>query len=118
MAFDKSAERMESGLPIDLILHSIWSSVNIKMNHTLVSTSGTDYMYKALLETLLNYNENAKKIQLANAGFSGDSGNFAQTQPLTPPLNKGLKARYIWFDENTVSVEFIGPLMSDICNQD
>ena len=117
-AFDKSSERMESGLPIDLILHSMWSSVDIKMNHTLVSTSGTDYMYKALLETLLNYNENAKKIQLANAGFSGDSGNFAQTQPLTPPLNKGLKARYIWFDENTVSVEFIGPLMSDICNQD
>ena len=117
-AFDKSSERMESGLPIDLILHSMWSSVDIKMNHTLVSTSGTDYMYKALLETLLNYSENAKKIQLANAGFSGDSGNFAQTQPLTPPLNKGLKARYIWFDEKTVSVEFIGPLMSDIFNQD
>ena len=117
-AFDKSTERMEAGLPIDLILHSMWSSVDIKMNHALVSTSGTDYMYKALLETLLNYNENAKKIQLANAGFSGDSGNFAQTHPLVPPLNKGLRTRYIWFDENSVSVEFIGPLMADICNQD
>ena len=60
-AFDKSTERMEAGLPIDLILHSMWSSVDIKMNHALVSTSGTDYMYKALLETLLNYNENAKQ---------------------------------------------------------
>ena len=118
MAFDKSTERMEAGLPIDLILHSVWSSVDIKMNHALVSTSGTDYMYKALLETLLNYNENSKKIQLANAGFSGDSGNFAQTHPLVPPLNKGLRTRYIWFDENSVSVEFIGPLMANICNQD
>ena len=118
MAFDKSTERMEAGLPIDLILHSMWSSVDIKMNHALVSTSGTDYMYKALLETLLTYNENAKKIQLANAGFSGDSGNFAQTHPLVPPLNKVLRTRYIWFDENSVSVEFIGPLMADICNQD
>ena len=116
--FDKADGRKESGLPIDLILHSMWSSVDIKMNHALVSTSGTDYMYKALFETLLNYNENAKRIQLANAGFSGDSGNFAQTHPLTPPLNKGLKVRYIWFEENTVSVEFIGPLMADICNQD
>ena len=58
------------------------------------------------------------KIQLANAGFCGDSGNFAQTHPLVPPLNKGLRTRYIWFDENSVSVEFIGPLMADICNQD
>ena len=33
-------------------------------------------------------------------------------------MNKGLKVRYIWFEENTVSVEFIGPLMADICNQD
>ena len=116
--FDKSKDKMESGLPIDLILHSMWSSVDIKMNHTLVSTSGTDYMYKALFETLLNYNENAKKIQLANAGFSGDSGDFDQTHPLVPPLNKGLRVRYIWFEENTFSVEFIAPLMSDICNQD
>ena len=37
----------------------MWSSIDIKMNHTLVSTSGTDYMYKALIETLLNYNEGA-----------------------------------------------------------
>ena len=116
--FDKGDDRKESGLPIDLILHSMWLSVDIKMNHALVSTSGTDYMYKALFETLLNYDENAKRIQLANAGFSGDSGNFAQTHPLTPPLNKGLRIRYIWFEENTVSVEFIGPLMADICNQD
>ena len=54
--FDKADGRKESGLPIDLILHSMWSSVDIKMNHALVSTSGTDYMYKALFETLLNYN--------------------------------------------------------------
>ena len=50
-------EEKETAVPIDLILYSMWSSVDIKMNHTLVSTSGTDYMYKSLIETLLNYNE-------------------------------------------------------------
>ena len=42
--------KKESVVPIDMILHSMWSSVDIKMNHTLVSTSETDYVYKALLK--------------------------------------------------------------------
>ena len=95
----------------------MWSSVDIKMNHTLVSTSGTDYMYKALFETLLNYSENAKKIQMSSIGFSGESGNFAQRHPNKVSFNHGLKARSAWFkDVNTV--EFMGQLMADICNQD
>ena len=57
-------EEKETAVPIDLILHGMWSSVDIKMNHTLVSTSGTDYMYKSLIETLLNYNDRAKRNQL------------------------------------------------------
>ena len=84
----------------------MWSSVDIKMNHTLVSTSGTDYMCKALFETLLNYSENAKKIQMS-----------AQTHPNKVPFNHGLKARSAWFkDVNTI--EFMCPLMADVCNQD
>ena len=51
----------ETGTPIDFILHSMWSSVDIKMNNNLVSESGTNYMYKALMEALLTYNENTKK---------------------------------------------------------
>ena len=74
-------------------------------------------MYKALFETLLNYSENAKKIQMSSIGFSGESGNFAQTHPNKVPFNHGLKARSAWFkDVNTV--EFMGPLMADVCNQD
>ena len=114
---EENGDFVQTGLPIDLILHSMWSSVDIKMNHSLVSTSGTDYMYKALFETLLNYSENAKKIQMSSIGFSGESGNFAQTHPNKVPFNHGLKARSAWFkDVNTV--EFMGPLMADVCNQD
>ena len=61
-------EKKESAVPIDMILHSMWSSVDIKMNHTLVSTSGTDYMYKALFENLLNYNENVKIVVMTIDG--------------------------------------------------
>ena len=107
----------ETGTPIDFILHSMWSSVDIKMNNNLVSESGTNYMYKALMETLLSYDENTKKIQLANEGFTGDSGDFTQINPDSPPYNHGLKIRHKWF-KDFVTVEFVGPLMADICNQD
>ena len=69
----------EYATPIDYILHSMWSSVDIKLNNNLVSESGTNYMYKAMIETLLTYSENTKRIQLSNAGFSGESGDFTQT---------------------------------------
>ena len=107
----------ETGTPIDFILHSMWSSVDIKMNNNLVSESGTNYMYKALMETLLSYDENTKKIQLANEGFTGDSGDFTQINPDSPPYNHGLKIHHKWF-KDFVTVEFVGPLMADICNQD
>ena len=115
-----------SALPVDQILHSMWGSVDIKLNQKLVSTSGTNYMYKALLENLLNYSHDCKKIQMSSIGFSGESGNFAQTHPKVTPINYGLKERGEWFKKvNTIPgstdptcVEFIGPLMADICNQD
>ena len=36
-----AAER-ETGAPIDFILHSMWSSVDIKLNNNLISGSGTN----------------------------------------------------------------------------
>ena len=84
----------ESGTPVDFILHSMWSSVDIKLNNNLVSESGTNYMYKALLEAMLTYDDSTKKIQLANEGFTGDSGNFAQINPDAPPFNHGLKLHH------------------------
>ena len=57
--FDSS--KKESGLPVDNIMHSMWSSVDVKLNHTLVSSSGTNYMYKALIENLLNYDADTIK---------------------------------------------------------
>ena len=87
---DEATER-EAAVHVDGILHSLWSSVDIKLNQTLVSTSGTDYMYKAIIEMLLNYSTEAKTNQLPMMGFSGDSGDFEVTSPYVAPVNHGLK---------------------------
>ena len=52
----------ETGASIDFILHCMLSSVDIKLNNDLISESGTNYMYKTLIESLLTYNDNTKKF--------------------------------------------------------
>jgi hypothetical protein len=133
-------KRDKCAIPVDNVLHSLWSMVDIKMNGVLVSTSNTNYMYKALIETLLNNRQGTRDNQLSLRGFSGDSGNFDSTSPSTIPDGSGIQTRFDWWSKirtvyDTVSegkegndadeewqaptcVEFLGPLMADICQQD
>ena len=120
---DNSAwEKEESALPIDMIFHTMWSSVDISLNQTQVSTSGTNYMYKAAIECLLNYNKNAKQILLNSIGMTVDNTYFNSTKPgqedTLGNINAGLLGRKELFGpDGHGNCEFTGPLLADICNQ-
>ena len=98
-------------VPIDNVLHSLWSGCNITMNGELVSTMNKKYMYKSYFETILNNIHSTKKYQLKTSGYFGDSGNkdvnFMQN------WNKGMEEHYVTF-RNENKVELMGFLMSDI----
>jgi len=47
--------------PMNLFLHSLFSQVDISLNGTLITPSTNTYPYRAMLETLLSYGEDAKK---------------------------------------------------------
>ena len=53
--------------PVNLFLHSLFSQVDTQLNGTLVTSSTNTYPYRAILETLLSYGEDAKKTQLTSA---------------------------------------------------
>ena len=113
----------ESALPIDMIHHTMWSNVVVELNQTAVSFSNTNYMYKAAIETILSYSHDAKTNQLSVIGYTGDEGNFDSIHPTKPPagqdasaLNSGLFRRSPWFRNNN-SMQFAGPILADICNQ-
>ena len=113
----------ESGLPIDMIHHTMWSNVIVELNNNVVSFSNTNYMYKSAIETLLGYSHDAKINQLSVIGYTGDEGYFDAIHPTKPPtgkdasfLNQGLYRRSGWFSGNK-SAQFAGPLLADICNQ-
>ena len=62
-------------VPVDNVLHSLWSGCDITMNGELISLTNQKYMYKSYFETILNNSHLTKKYQLKMSGYFGDSGN-------------------------------------------
>ena len=53
--------------PVNLFLHSLFSQVDVSLNERLISASTNTYHYRAMIESLLNYGEEAKTTQLSMA---------------------------------------------------
>jgi len=58
--------------PVNLLLHSMFSQIDISLNGTLISNATNTYPYRALMETLLTYGEDAKQSQLTRQLFYKD----------------------------------------------
>jgi len=83
--------------PVNLMLHSMFSQVDISLNGTLISSSTNTYPYRAMYETLLSYGEDAKKSQLTcELFYKDDAGRMdstviAEAEGVQP--NGGLQSR-------------------------
>lgn len=100
---------------INYPIASLFSQVDFYLGDVLITSSSNTYAFRAILETILNYGEDAKKSQLTMGLFSKDTaGNIDETDPAKD--NAGLKDRFE-FTKNSALVELSGRLHSDICNQ-
>ena len=90
--------------PVNLFLHSLFSQVDVSLNEQLISPSTNTYPYRAMIETLLNYGEEAKTSQLSMALFYKDTpGKMDVVNPVEDDdaeANMGLKARYEFTKES------------------
>src|ERR1043165_6908406 len=59
--------------PTNLLLHSMFSEVELKLNDVIVSRCNGTYPYRAMLETLLSYGAAAKQSQLTSALYYKDT---------------------------------------------
>ena len=106
--------------PVNLFLHALFSQVDVSLNERLISPSTNTYPYRAMLETLLNYGEDAKSSQLTMAMFYKDTpGKMNAINPVADDddANMGLKARYA-FTKLSNTVDMIGPIHTDLFFQD
>ena len=112
-----------SALPTDQIFHTMWSSVDVSLNQVQVSTSGTNYMFKAAIENILNYGKSTKELQLSLIGMKTNTTNFKSTKPgegnATLGINSGLiTCKQLFGTDGHGSCEYTGPLLTDISIQD
>ena len=99
--------------PINLILQSMWSKLDVSFNGKKVSSSGHTYPFRAYLESALNLTSDVKKGQLSASGWFMDTAQQFDTLGVE---NVGFTARQaIGQARNTMSL--MGKLHADIFNQ-
>ena len=75
-------------IPVDNVLHSMWSGVDITMNGELISTTSQKYVYKSYIETILNNSHSTKEYQLKLSRYFGDDGDKDEDYVMN--WNKGM----------------------------
>ena len=104
--------------PVNLLLHSLFSEVDFKLNDTLISSTNNTYPYRAYIETLLSYGPTAKQSQLTAALYYKDEAEkMDDANPLAAAANMGLKKRHSFFSGGGV-VDMVGCLHADLFFQD
>ena len=62
----------ENIAPINNLLHSLWSQVDLYLNDMLITPSTNTYPYRAYLETLLSFDDSVKRNRLRSALWVND----------------------------------------------
>jgi len=102
--------------PVNLFLHSLFSQVDIRpmLNGTSVTAANDTYPYRAYMETLLSYGEDAKNSQLTSALYYKDeAGRFDHITIAGDATNEGYVSRNKLI-RGSRSVDMIGRIHADL----
>ena len=104
--------------PINLSLHSMFSSIEVQMGGKVITDNNGLYPYRAYLETLLNYNRDLQETQLESSLWYKDTATQFQTFDCgNNGANRGLVSRARFF-RLSAEVEMMGRPHCDIFHQD
>ena len=78
--------------------HSLWEQIVLTINDIKVTESSNNHAYKAILETLLSYDDVNEKSVLRLSCFKKDQGNVTADCPIATPPNRGLIERLCYFE--------------------
>lgn len=107
-------EEDEVTVPINYIIGTLISQVDIKLGGTMISASNNTYAYRAYLETLLNYGSDAKKSQLQMGLYQKEPSSAIEI--IDPTQNVVIADRLNLFKQSRI-VEVCGKIHSDIFHQ-
>ena len=101
-------------IPINLFMQSLFSQVDVYFQQKLVSSSSTNYPYKAMMDVLLNFGQDATSTQLQTQLYYADTpGSMDHTDPTTTLINAGLIKRNN-IAKGSALVDMVGPMYADV----
>lgn len=106
--------------PVNNLLHSMFSQVDVFFNQKLVSPTNNSYAYRSYIETLLNYAPHAKESHLT-AGLWSGYGKLASDNHTGDVDEEGVDGGYAArkaIMNNGRVVDLIGHLHCDVFNQE
>ncbi|XP_033725176.1 uncharacterized protein F54H12.2-like [Pecten maximus] len=103
--------------PVNLLLPALFSQVDVTLQgRTIVSTT-TNYAYRAYIQTLLKYGNDAKTSQLATQLWLKDTDGEMDDVDVRAGDNLALLTRAEYFAEGK-SVDLEGPIFHDLFRMD
>ena len=104
--------------PVNYFMHSLFSQIDIFVNGTQITSSTNTYAYRAILEALLSFGNDAKKTQLAAAMYYKDEGGKMDAIAVDDDdSNSGFMSRRHQTRQSRI-VDMIGRIHSDMLFQD
>ena len=102
--------------PVNNWLHSLFSQVDVYLNDTLVTPSSNTYPFRACVDTVLSYGDEAKNTQLTSQLWYKDTAGHMDATNVDGG-NTGLDERRGYIAESRI-VEMMGRLLVDLFLQD
>lgn len=103
--------------PVNLLLSSLFSQVDVSMQNKPINSSGAHYPYLSMLNTLINYGGDAKSSQLTSQLWESDnSGEFDDVNAKSGKNGGLLKRALLIKGSKTLDLE--GPIMHELFQMD
>ena len=99
--------------PTNLFMHSMWRQVDVYLNQKLVSSGGTNYSYKAMVDVLLSKRSYHETILQSQLFYKDTAGTLDRTILTDTPLNVGLIKRNL-LARLSKTIDMEGSILSDI----
>ena len=110
-------ETMDYVGPVNLFLQSMFYQVEVTMQGKLVTSTTNHYPYKAMIQTLLSYSNEAKASQLTSQLWKKDIACHFDDDDVNGGGNTGLYQRSLYF-AGSITVDMEGPLYRDLFQVD
>ena len=114
---DSALEAADIVGPVNLLLQSLFSQVDVSMQNKPTTSSGAHYPYLSMLNSLIHYGTDAKSSQLTSQLWESDHPGEFDDVDAKSGRNSGLLKRAA-FIKGSKSIDLEGPIMHELFQMD